>query len=205
MSGCREHGDSRQDRFPAFRRLPLPLDGQADEVERQFIFILAILVSALVTSRPCRATEPSFGIASWYSESDPGINPTTASGERFDDSRLTCATWDFPFGTYLRVTHLENGRTIVCRVNDRGPAKRLNRLIDLTKAAFQELAPLGAGLINVKVQAIEPTYTTRFPPEEVPLTSRMPAVTNALEFSLPHKNQRSSLPQSLTPPRTPEH
>lgn len=97
----------------------------------------------------------SWGIASWYSESDPGINLTTANGEIFDDSLRTCASWHYPFGTHLRVTSLSNGRTVICRVNDRGPAKRLGRLIDLTRAAFQEIAPLGVGLIRVQVEAAE--------------------------------------------------
>ena len=96
-----------------------------------------------------------FGVASWYSESDPGINLKTADGKVFDDSQKTCASWDFPFGTHLRVTHLDSGKMVVCRVNDRGPAKRLGRLIDLTKATFREMAPLGIGLISVKVEMVE--------------------------------------------------
>lgn len=95
------------------------------------------------------------GIASWYSESDPGINPTTANGEIFDDSQQTCATWYFPFGTYLRVTELESNRSVTCRVNDRGPSKRLARVIDLTKATFQEIAPLPVGLVSVKIEVVE--------------------------------------------------
>ena len=95
---------------------------------------------------------PLFGIASWYSESDPGINRNTANGEIFDDSQRTCASWNFPFDTLLRVTDLANGKSVVCRVNDRGPSKRLGRLIDLTQAAFREIAPLETGLISVKVE-----------------------------------------------------
>ena len=94
------------------------------------------------------------GTASWYSESDAGIHSRTANGEIFDDSQLTCASWDFPFDTHLRVTHLVSGKQVICRVNDRGPAKRLERLIDLTKGAFQEIAPLDLGLIQVKVEVI---------------------------------------------------
>ena len=95
-----------------------------------------------------------FGIASWYSESDPGINIQTANGEVFDDSELTCASWDFPFGTYLRVTRLTNDQSITCRVNDRGPSKRLKRMIDLSKRSFEEIAPLRLGLIMVKVEVV---------------------------------------------------
>ena len=97
----------------------------------------------------------AFGTASWYSESDAGINLQTASGEIFDDTRSTCASWDFPFGTRLEVTNLRNGRSVICRVNDRGPAKKLGRLIDLTKGAFQQIAPLRSGLIHVQIKVVE--------------------------------------------------
>lgn len=172
-------------------------------IERKWIlFVFSALV---LLTRPCQAADSSLGIASWYSESDPGINPTTANGEIFDDSQLTCASWDYPFGTYLRVTDLISGRSIVCRVNDRGPAKRLGRLIDLTKTAFRELAQLRFGLIQVKVEVIEPAYKNRFPREEFPPKSKMPGATSARGFSSPHKNQGSSPVQSLVPPKAPGH
>ena len=96
-----------------------------------------------------------YGVASWYSESDPYINLHTANGEVFDDSQLTCASWDYPFDTFLKVTNLSNDRSVVCRVNDRGPARRLNRLIDLTKNAFRQIANLHAGLIEVQVTPLK--------------------------------------------------
>lgn len=95
-----------------------------------------------------------YGIASWYSEADPYINKYTANGEVFDDSQMTCASWDYSFNTYLKVTNLDNGRSVVCRVNDRGPAKRLHRMIDLTKTAFQSIAGLRLGLIGVSVEPL---------------------------------------------------
>ena len=93
--------------------------------------------------------------ASWYSEEDPGILKTTANMETFDDEKLTCAMWGVPFGTMLKVTNLDSGKSVLVRVNDRGPAKRLvseGRLIDLTKKAFSGIASLDEGLIQVKVQ-----------------------------------------------------
>ena len=97
-------------------------------------------------------TPVRYGIASWYSETDPGINPHTANGEIFDDSKLTCASWDYHFGTLLKVTNPMNGKSVVCRVNDRGPHKRLQRLIDLTQAAFNQIADPRHGLVRVSVQ-----------------------------------------------------
>lgn len=92
------------------------------------------------------------GKASWYSQSDPGILLTTANMERFDDSEFTCAIWDLPFNTMLKVTNLANGRSVIVRVNDRGPARRLSRAIDLTKTAFSRIADLEKGLADVSVE-----------------------------------------------------
>nr|MBU1327823.1 septal ring lytic transglycosylase RlpA family protein [Candidatus Omnitrophota bacterium] len=94
------------------------------------------------------------GKASWYSQNDPGILLTTANMEQFDDSELTCAIWDLPFNTILKVTNLENGKSVIVRVNDRGPAKRLNRTIDLTKQAFSKIADPDKGLADVSVEII---------------------------------------------------
>ncbi len=100
------------------------------------------------------ATSPTIskGNASWYSQNDPGILLTTANMERFDDSLLTCAVWDLPFNTILKVTNLENGKSVLVRVNDRGPARRLNRPIDLTKEAFSRIADLDKGLADVSAE-----------------------------------------------------
>lgn len=94
---------------------------------------------------------PRLGIASWYSDKDPGVNLLTSSGEPFDDTKLTCATWDYPFDTLLKVTNLLNQKSILCRVNDRGPARRLNRKIDLSREAFDRIADLEQGLIPIAV------------------------------------------------------
>ena len=87
------------------------------------------------------------GVASWYGEKLRGR--PTASGEPFNPDDLTCAMWDVPFGTIVTVT-LGN-RSVKVRVNDRGPAKRLGRAIDLSKAAFSKLTSLEAGLVKVKL------------------------------------------------------
>ena len=97
------------------------------------------------------------GMASWYSEEDPGILETTANMERFNDKAFTCAIWGIPFNSILRVTNMENGRSIYVRVNDRGPARRLveqGRVIDLTKTAFAEISDLKQGLASVSVEIL---------------------------------------------------
>ena len=69
----------------------------------------------------------------------------------FDDQALTCASWDYDFGEKLLVINALNGKGVVCRVNDRGPGKRLRRKIDLTKAAFKKIANPKRGLIPVTI------------------------------------------------------
>lgn len=120
--------------------------------------ILIILIAAVFSLNNVGevATSPTVitGKASWYSQNDPGILLTTANMEEFDDSGLTCAIWDLPFNTILKVTNLENGKSVIVRVNDRGPARRLNRSIDLTKAAFARIADLDKGLTDVSIEII---------------------------------------------------
>jgi rare lipoprotein A len=96
-------------------------------------------------------TRTSLGVASWYSRSDPGINKHTANGEVFNDKGITCASWDYAFGEKLLVINTMNGKWVVCRVNDRGPHKRLKRKIDLTQAAFAKIANKKRGLIRVTI------------------------------------------------------
>jgi len=91
------------------------------------------------------------GVASWYSKKDKNIKPATANGEKFDDRKMTCASWNHPFGTRLIVINALTGKWVVCRVNDRGPHKRLGRTVDLTYAAFKKIANPKRGLVYVTV------------------------------------------------------
>ncbi len=99
------------------------------------------------------------GIASWYSETDPAINKHTANNEIFDDEADTCATWHYRFHENLLVFNLINGKWTICRVNDRGPAKRLKREVDLTKASFEKVSSSRKGLIPVVVVPINKRST----------------------------------------------
>lgn len=94
------------------------------------------------------------GIASWYGPELEG-NPT-ASGEPFDPSGLTAASWHHPIGTHLEITNVETGDTVRVRVNDRGPARRLGRLIDLSEASFARIADPDLGLVRVEVTVVDP-------------------------------------------------
>jgi rare lipoprotein A len=95
------------------------------------------------------------GLASWYSEQNPGINKHTANNEIFDSTGLTAAMWEVPFHQMIRVTNLENGKSVVVRINDRGPHERYvrqGRIIDLSKRAFSDIAPLKQGLIPIHLE-----------------------------------------------------
>ena len=78
----------------------------------------------------------------------------TASGEPFDPTALTAAMWDVPFGTSVLVEH--NGRSVICKINDRGPNKRFTeRGIDLSQASFERLADTRLGLIPVTITILD--------------------------------------------------
>jgi rare lipoprotein A len=92
------------------------------------------------------------GKASYYAEQFHGRK--TASGETFNMNALTAAHKSYTFGTYLRVTNLSNGRSVIVKVNDRGPFVR-GRIIDLSKKAAKELQMLRTGTANVRIEKIE--------------------------------------------------
>ena len=93
------------------------------------------------------------GVASWYGKKFHG-NPT-ASGEPYDMYTMTAAHRTLPLPSYVRVRNLDNGKTVVVRVNDRGPFLH-NRLIDLSYAAAARLDIVGRGTGVVEVEAIAP-------------------------------------------------
>ena len=94
-------------------------------------------------------TRPVVGKASYYSRHLAGKK--TASGERMNPNQLTAASKTLPLGTRVRVTNLENGRTVHVTINDRGPYVR-GRLIDLTPRAADLLAMRHDGLAKVEVR-----------------------------------------------------
>ena len=116
---------------------------------------LAVLVAFLggcAASAPSPGTSPvRVGVASYYGSEFAGR--PTASGERYDPHRLTAAHRSLPFGTRLRVLNLENGRSVVVRVNDRGPARK-DRILDLSYRAAKRLGFSGAGLARVRIDPL---------------------------------------------------
>lgn len=93
------------------------------------------------------------GKASYYA--DAFQNRKTANGERYRHDVLSAAHRTLPFGTRVRVTNLDNGKSVVVRINDRGPFVR-GRVIDLSKSAFSRIGNLRAGLVRVQLEIDRP-------------------------------------------------
>ena len=104
------------------------------------------------TSAPdAGSTESTEGRLAYYGARFKGRR--TANGERFDPDDLTMAHKTLPFGTLVKVTNLANQRSVVVRVNDRGPAVR-SRLADVSHAAAQRLKMLGAGVVKARFEVV---------------------------------------------------
>jgi rare lipoprotein A len=89
------------------------------------------------------------GKASYYARRFEGKK--TASGEIFENQELTAAHRSLPFDTEVEVVNPENGKSVIVRINDRGPYRR-GRIIDLTRAAARELGMLDSGVIDVIIR-----------------------------------------------------
>lgn len=120
---------------------------------------LAVLLFVLVPFLPAAggtveraAGFTESGIASYYHDRFQGR--TTASGERFDQRAYSAAHRTLPFGTMIRVTRLDTGKSVVVVVNDRGPFKK-GRVVDLSRRAARDLDMVEKGLIRVKVEVLD--------------------------------------------------
>jgi rare lipoprotein A len=109
------------------------------------------------------------GVASWYGTKFHGRR--TSSGETYDMYAMTAAHTSLPLPTYARVTNLQNGKSVVVRINDRGPFHE-NRLIDLSYAAATKLEITGNGTGLVEVRALDPAADAPAPvPASAPAES----------------------------------
>lgn len=93
------------------------------------------------------------GRVSYYHDSLAGNH--TSNGERYDPKKLTAASRTLPFGTRVRVVRIDNGRSVVVRVNDRGPFGDRGRILDLSRAAARELEMIAAGVVEVRAEVLE--------------------------------------------------
>lgn len=110
---------------------------------------LGLVIVGLVIAFALPGTVETYyqtGTASWYGSNFDGEE--TASGEIFDMSEMTAAHKSLPFGTKVKVVNLENGRSVVVRINDRGPFIK-GRIIDLSRAAAEKLGLIRPGTAKV--------------------------------------------------------
>ncbi len=118
--------------------------------------LVAFLLTGCASTRapskaPTNAALPAAGVASYYSKAFDGRR--TASGERYDIHQLTAAHRTLPFGARVRVTNLTNLRSVVVRINDRGPFAR-GRIIDVSLEAARRLQMTAAGTVQVRIEPL---------------------------------------------------
>jgi len=108
--------------------------------------------TAVKVCQPSIVLRTFYGTASFYSNKFSGRK--TAFGEIFKQNKLTCACNFLPLGTWIRVTNMVNGRTVIVKTNDRLHPK-MKRIIDLAKTAAVQLNYVSAGLTRVKVEVLD--------------------------------------------------
>ena len=124
------------------------------QINKILVLILLTLVAGCATTgtsgTPGRAGKgyTQEGLATWYGRNHHG--GPTASGERFNMHAMTAAHRTLPFGTMVRVEDLKTGRSVVVRINDRGPYGR-GRIIDVSEAAARELGIIDRGIAKVRI------------------------------------------------------
>ena len=175
-----------------------------------FVFLLGFSLVALCsaqarTGEVNRGIFYQEGIASWYGREFNGR--PTASGEIFNDSQFTAAHPILPFGTMLRVTNQYNNRIVTVRVNDRGPFVAA-RILDLSRAAAEQLDMIGSGTALVKVESIyevslpaQPGQIVQTRPASVELYSNTENVSGQMNVIQPIPVDRIDTPQPLQSPQ----
>ena len=108
-----------------------------------------MLTFVLILSLQTISAQPEYGIASYYSDKYQGSR--TAYGEEYDKDKMTCSHKKHPYGTLLKVTRLDNKKSVVVRVNDKGPYTK-GRIVDLSRAAAEKLDLIKDGVAEVKVE-----------------------------------------------------
>ena len=124
------------------------------------VLALAMVSLLLQTKVPLAQTSitsktvgtPETGIAIFYSDAMQG--KAVASGEKYDKDALTAAHRTLPLGTMVKVTNLKNNKSVVVKVNDRGPHGSNKRIIDLSRRAAQELDMIQDGKAQVRVELV---------------------------------------------------
>lgn len=121
-------------------------------MKRVFLVIIMMISTLGIYSFKSYATDAKTSFASFYHDKFNGRK--TASGEIFNNNDLTAANRNLPFGTEVKITNLISGKSVVVRVNDRGPYHSA-RAFDLSKAAFKSIADARHGTVAIEYEIID--------------------------------------------------
>ncbi|RLD63365.1 MAG: septal ring lytic transglycosylase RlpA family lipoprotein [Bacteroidetes bacterium] len=125
---------------------------------QKFLIIITSVLFFSVTNLFSQNKYTQYGLASFYADKFEGH--ITANGEKYSHSKLTAAHLNFPFNTRVKVTNLSNNKSVIVRINDRGPFGK-DRIIDLSKSAAKKLNFIKSGITQVKVEIVD------FPKEDI--------------------------------------
>ncbi|UFH33322.1 septal ring lytic transglycosylase RlpA family protein [Chryseobacterium sp. C-71] len=121
---------------------------------KRFILVIIMMISTLgiYSFKNDAEDAKKTSYASYYHDKFNGRK--TASGEIFNNSKLTAAHRTLPFGTEIKVTNLNNGEEVIVTINDRGPFHS-SRALDMSKAAFDEIGGIQKGIIPVEYEIVD--------------------------------------------------
>lgn len=142
VSSC---GAGSRDREPAFAAPAVTSAAPSRASSDDFAF-------ARGADTPKDSKPSQVGMASWYGDKFSGKK--TASGEPFDPTKMTAAHRKLPFGTWVEVRRRDTGATVRVRITDRGPWKGKNRIIDVSKAAAEQLGLIESGVAPVELRVV---------------------------------------------------
>lgn len=169
---------------------------------------LSLLLALCFTVALSAQSNEEWGIASYYHDSFHGKE--TAYGVKYDKKAMTAAHRELPYGTMVRVTRLDNNKSVVVKVTDKGPYKR-GRVIDLSRTAAEQIGLIRDGLTEVKLEVVKRGAGQAKPaqkqntrrkerqasvPENYDNVSRDRLVTDAGKAPAPAKAQKTTTPSS---------
>ena len=158
-----------------------------------FIFLLFIGLNAPLLAQETGQIQE--GSATWYGSRYHGKR--TSSGEIFNKNRLTAAHPSLPFGTKVKVTHAGTNKTVVVRINDRGPFGTKGHIIDLSEAAARKIGLYQSGYAQVNVEVVSELSLER----DIAAISARPLRLSSHEFKALDQDLLGVLPASRTMPQ----
>ncbi len=131
-----------------------------------------LLINLFFIASLSLTAQAEYGKASFYADKFQGNK--TANGDRFDQKKFTAAHRTLPFNTFVKVTNLNNQKSVTVRINDRGPFVK-GVVIDLSKAAARQLDMIQAGVVNVKMEIVNAPSKTSPPKQTISLGNSTPS------------------------------